>query len=99
MLQGEEGDTLFEWLVLDNGQWQHWKECVPSWEYPSKQERPKFAQLVIPTLDSVRFEKLLLLSYSVQKVRPKQTALHCCSRAPCTGVVSKAARGVFTCAP
>ena len=67
--QTEETDTIFEFLVRDeNAQWQHWKECVPSWEYPKKQERPKFAQLVIPTLDSVRYEKLLMLCYSVQKV-------------------------------
>ena len=68
-LQTEDTDTIFEFLVRDdNAQWQHWKECVPSWEYPKKQERPKFAQLVIPTLDSVRYEKLLMLCYSVQKV-------------------------------
>lgn len=41
---------------------------MPSWKYPKEQERPKFAQLVIPTLDSVRYEKLLTLAYSVQKV-------------------------------
>ena len=68
-LQGEEGDTVFEYLVReDNAEWQHWRECVPSWKYPKEQERPKFAQLVIPTLDSVRYEKLLTLAYSVQKV-------------------------------
>jgi hypothetical protein len=68
-LQGEEGDTVFEYLVReDNAEWQHWRECVPSWKYPKEQERPKFAELVIPTLDSVRYEKLLTLAYSVQKV-------------------------------
>ncbi|DBA69380.1 TPA: Dynein gamma chain, flagellar outer arm [Trebouxia sp. C0005] len=66
--KGEEGDTVFEYLVReDNAEWQHWRECVPSWKYPKEQERPKFAQLVIPTLDSVRYEKLLTLAYSVQK--------------------------------
>ena len=60
---------MFEYLVReDNAEWQHWRECVPSWKYPKEQERPKFAQLVIPTLDSVRYEKLLTLAYSVQKV-------------------------------
>lgn len=47
--------------------WQHWKHQVPTWTYPKKEERPKFAQLIIPTLDSVRFEKLLHLSYIVDK--------------------------------
>ena len=70
LLQSEDGDTIFEYLVReDNAEWQHWRECVPSWKYPKEQERPKFAQLVIPTLDSVRYEKLLTLAYSVQKVR------------------------------
>lgn len=69
LLQSEDGDTVFEYLVReDNAEWQHWRECVPSWKYPKEQERPKFAQLVIPTLDSVRYEKLLTLAYSVQKV-------------------------------
>lgn len=47
--------------------WQHWKYQVPTWTYPKSEEKPKFAQLIIPTLDSVRFEKLLVLSYMVEK--------------------------------
>ncbi len=35
--------------------------------YPKSEEKPKFAQLIIPTLDSVRLEKLLHLSYSVDR--------------------------------
>lgn len=50
-----ETDTIFEYLVDDaRGAWQHWASCVPQWTYPAAEERPKFAQLVIPTLDSVR---------------------------------------------
>lgn len=63
-----EGDTVFEYLVDEKTmEWQHWEECIPVWVYPKKEEKPKFAQLVIPTLDSVRFEKLLLLSDAVKK--------------------------------
>lgn len=40
---------------------------MPTWTYPKAEEKPKFAQLIIPTLDSVRFEKLLQLSYNVDK--------------------------------
>lgn len=69
VVQSEDSDTVWEYLVRDdNAEWQHWRELVPSWKYPKEQERPKFSQLVIPTLDSVRYEKLLTLSYSVQKV-------------------------------
>ena len=39
-------------------------ERVPAWEYPRAQERPKFAQLIIPTLDSVRYEHLLGLVFA-----------------------------------
>ena len=86
--QSEEGDTVFEYLVReDNAEWQHWRECVPSWKYPKEQERPKFAQLIIPTLDSVRYEKLLTLAYSVQKVIKcmfvnSAVLLHCLAAVP-----------------
>ena len=58
---------------------------MPSWKYPKEQERPKFAQLVIPTLDSVRYEKLLTLAYSVQKVRDPSVSpsLLCCLPPAC----------------
>ena len=42
---------------------------VPYWQYLVAQERPKFGQLVIPTLDSVRYEHLMTLVHSVGKVR------------------------------
>jgi len=37
-------------------EWNVWSDKVPDWEYPVAEEKPKFAQLVIPTLDSVRLE-------------------------------------------
>ena len=57
-----ERDTFFEYYV-DEGttQWNAWTDKVPSWEYPSHEEKPKFGKLVIPTLDSVRLETLLQL--------------------------------------
>jgi len=42
---------------------------VPVWQYPVADERPKFGQLVIPTLDSVRYEHLMTLVHSVGKAR------------------------------
>lgn len=46
---------MFEWMVDEaSGEWRHWGGAVPAWTYPAAEERPKFAQLVIPTLDSVR---------------------------------------------
>jgi len=50
-----ESDTIFEYLVDESTfNWRSWHSCVPEWTYPRNEEKPKFAQLVIPTLDSVR---------------------------------------------
>lgn len=64
----EDTDTIFEFLVSDaDVSWGHWRHIVPVWTYPRLEEKPKFAQLVIPTLDSVRYERLLNLSFAVEK--------------------------------
>jgi dynein heavy chain, axonemal len=49
------------------GNWQHWSDLVPHWAYPKQNEKPKFAQLTIPTLDSTRYDALLTLVASVNK--------------------------------
>ena len=55
-----EGDTIFEYYVTEQGQWQHWDTRVVAWTYPIDYD-PKFAELLIPTLDSIRYESLLSL--------------------------------------
>eukprot|EP00960_Hanusia_phi_P069522 767109-Hanusia_phi.AAC.3 len=54
----DENDTCYEFLVDAQGNWQHWKTKVEHWEYPHDRE-PKFAELLIPTLDSLRYESML----------------------------------------
>ncbi len=40
--QGEEGDTVYEYLVTeDRAGWQPWRERVPSWKYPRAQARAR----------------------------------------------------------
>jgi hypothetical protein len=82
--QGEDAGTLFEWLVAeDGGGWRHWRERVPAWAYPRDAERPKFAQLIIPTLDSVRYEHLLGLVFAAGGVRqPASPAPAACTSTP-----------------
>nr|Q39575.1 RecName: Full=Dynein gamma chain, flagellar outer arm [Chlamydomonas reinhardtii]7KZM_C Chain C, Dynein gamma chain, flagellar outer arm [Chlamydomonas reinhardtii]7KZN_C Chain C, Dynein gamma chain, flagellar outer arm [Chlamydomonas reinhardtii]7KZO_C Chain C, Dynein gamma chain, flagellar outer arm [Chlamydomonas reinhardtii]8GLV_AD Chain AD, Dynein gamma chain, flagellar outer arm [Chlamydomonas reinhardtii]8GLV_AX Chain AX, Dynein gamma chain, flagellar outer arm [Chlamydomonas reinhar len=64
----EDSDTIFEFLVnTTDAEWLHWRHCVPVWTYPKNEEKPQYAQLVIPTLDSVRYGALLNLSYNVDK--------------------------------
>ena len=68
-MQAAEDATVYEFLVRPDGLgWQHWREQVPAWIYPHQEESPKYSELVIPTLDSVRYEKLLSLLHSVNKV-------------------------------
>lgn len=68
-MQCDEGESLYDYAVRPDGMgWQHWKEQVPQWIYPKEDENPKYSQLIIPTLDSVRYEKLFSLLHSVNKV-------------------------------
>ncbi len=62
-LKGE--DTIFEFFVDDSSEWGSWETRVPAWQYPIGVEKPKYASLVIPTVDSVRYENLLGLVASV----------------------------------
>ena len=56
----DASETFFEYFVDDaSKEWAHWESRVPEWSYPHEEEKPKFAQLIIPTLDSVRLEALL----------------------------------------
>ncbi|CAL8466541.1 g6077 [Coccomyxa elongata] len=67
-VQGEEGDSVYEWMVREDGSgWRAWRDQVPKWIYPANAERPNFSQLLIPTADSVRYEHLLRLVFSVGK--------------------------------
>ncbi|KAK9794950.1 hypothetical protein WJX73_010224 [Symbiochloris irregularis] len=66
--QGKEKDppTIYEHLVAEtSSEWVNWQERVPDWKYPPGGAR--FSQLVIPTMDSLRFEHLLGLTHSVNK--------------------------------
>lgn len=64
MPESDGTDGVYEFLVNEeNTQWEHWSGHVPSWEYPADVETPKFASLVIPTMDSVRLEALLRLVF------------------------------------
>lgn len=63
-----EGETLFDYMVDDTStEWVSWKNLVPVWKYPMGVEKPEFASLVIPTMDSVRLEKILQLCHSVNR--------------------------------
>eukprot|EP00983_Pelagomonas_calceolata_P097101 1158208-Pelagomonas_calceolata.AAC.21 len=63
----DETDTIYEYAVSDADlEWVHWRHMVPTWEYPRGEEKPKFAQLVIPTLDRTTWSLTLLPRRHVQ---------------------------------
>ena len=77
------GDSVYEYVVNETtGEWQHWQERIPTWSYhsssPSSEKSgtsatsnnssvPDFSKIVVPTLDSMRFEYLLSLVHSINK--------------------------------
>ena len=50
--------TCWEYFVTDKGEWSHWSVQIVPWQYPSDYD-PKFAELLIPTLDSLRYQSIL----------------------------------------
>uniref|UniRef100_A0A7S0HBM9 Uncharacterized protein n=1 Tax=Hanusia phi TaxID=3032 RepID=A0A7S0HBM9_9CRYP len=61
---GEE--TAFEFFVDETGSWKHWKLRVLDWEYPTDKD-PSFAELLLPTLDSVRYVAQLTMLVPAKK--------------------------------
>jgi dynein heavy chain len=51
-------DTFFEYFVSESGEWMHWRERVPQYEYP-RDSSPEFSSIIIPTVDNVRSEFLM----------------------------------------
>jgi dynein heavy chain len=52
-------DTVFEYFVDEpSHKWVHWRGRIPHWEYPEK-DPVEFASLIVPTLDSVRYESIM----------------------------------------
>jgi len=52
------GQTIFEYLVDDAGQWQHWSEKVPSYDYPAD-STPEYLSILVPNVDNVRMDYLM----------------------------------------
>jgi len=59
-------DTAYEYFVDVNGEWAHWSSVVEPYVYPTDYE-PKFADLLIPTMDSLRYESMLNMLVPAKK--------------------------------
>ena len=54
--QGE--DTIFEFVVSDSGEWEHWVKRVPEYVYP-KDSIPEYLDILVPNVDNVRTDFLI----------------------------------------
>ncbi|EFN77895.1 Dynein heavy chain 8, axonemal [Harpegnathos saltator] len=48
-----EDETIFEYLVSDDGEWIHWNEMVPKFEYPSDRVL-EYHTILVPNVDNTR---------------------------------------------
>uniref|UniRef100_K1QHZ6 Dynein heavy chain 8, axonemal n=1 Tax=Magallana gigas TaxID=29159 RepID=K1QHZ6_MAGGI len=54
----KEGETIFEYVVDDHGEWQHWSLRVDEYIYPSDVV-PEFSSILVPNVDNVRTSFLI----------------------------------------
>ena len=52
------GDTMFEFKVDKNGDWEHWSKHVEEYIYP-KDSTPIYASILVPNVDNVRTDFLI----------------------------------------
>lgn len=48
----DEGETIFEYLVSENGEWIHWSSRVEDYIYPPDRV-PEYASILVPNVDNV----------------------------------------------
>ncbi|XP_048577391.1 dynein axonemal heavy chain 5 isoform X1 [Nematostella vectensis] len=51
-------DTIFEYVVNDQGDWQHWSERVEAYDYPTDSV-PEYSGILVPNVDNVRTDFLI----------------------------------------
>lgn len=53
-------ETVYEYTVGPNGQWDHWSKYVEEFEYPTD-SIPEYASILVPNVDNVRTNFLINL--------------------------------------
>ncbi|XP_067341566.1 dynein axonemal heavy chain 5 isoform X2 [Channa argus] len=54
----EDDQTIFEFMVNEQGQWEHWSNKVPEYIYP-KDHVPDYSSILVPNVDNVRTDFLI----------------------------------------
>jgi dynein heavy chain len=55
-IKGEE--TIFEYVVSESGEWEHWNTRVGIYNYPTDSV-PEYASILVPNVDNVRTDYLI----------------------------------------
>ena len=66
-LQAESEETMFDFFVNENGEWQHWSTTVEEYVYPSD-STPEYGSILVPNVDNVRTDFLIHTIAKQQKV-------------------------------
>ncbi|XP_039266995.2 dynein axonemal heavy chain 8-like [Styela clava] len=53
-----ESHTIFEYMVNDHGEWEHWSKRLPVYEYPTDSV-PEYLSILVPNVDNVRMDFLM----------------------------------------
>ncbi|CAH1796663.1 unnamed protein product [Owenia fusiformis] len=54
----KEDETIFEYVVDEHGEWEHWLNRVEMYNYP-KDSVPEFSSILVPNVDNVRTNFLI----------------------------------------
>ena len=54
----DSGDTIFEFMVNKDGNWEHWSNLVEEYVYPTDNV-PQYASILVPNVDNVRIDFLI----------------------------------------
>uniref|UniRef100_A0A8C4NMQ9 Dynein heavy chain 5, axonemal n=1 Tax=Dicentrarchus labrax TaxID=13489 RepID=A0A8C4NMQ9_DICLA len=54
----QDDQTIFEFTVNEQGQWDHWSNKVPEYVYP-KDHIPDYSSILVPNVDNVRTDFLM----------------------------------------
>ncbi|XP_061778474.1 dynein axonemal heavy chain 5-like [Nerophis ophidion] len=62
----QDEQTIFEFTVVEQGQWEHWSNKVPEYIYP-KDHVPNYSSILVPNVDNVRTDFLMQTIMKQQK--------------------------------
>nr|XP_039256499.1 dynein heavy chain 5, axonemal-like [Styela clava] len=64
----KDDETIFEYVVNDSGEWEHWNTRVPDYIYP-KDSVPDYMGILVPNVDNVR------TTYLVETIQKQEKAV------------------------